>query len=264
MENQLKQKNPMLFNPYNRAIPGHFYAVGVGPGSPDLVTLRAKRLIETAHVVLAPRSEISDESLALETVAEFLKPESQEILEHIYPMKRDPEATAKCWGEAAEIVKKAISEGKSVVQITIGDPLVYSTSSYLTEELIKKDVPPEYIHFVPGISAFQAGASLLKETLTLQEDRLTILPATDLQAVEEALESSETVVLYKAAKHLKKLADLLERKKLLDSAFLVCYAEQGEKERIFRDIKKAADENSGYMSTMFIRVSNKKWMTEKI
>jgi precorrin-2/cobalt-factor-2 C20-methyltransferase len=68
---------------FNRkALPGHFYAVGVGPGSPDLMTVRAANLIRSADVIVAPRSERAEESLALRTVEELIA--GQEVIEHVY------------------------------------------------------------------------------------------------------------------------------------------------------------------------------------
>lgn len=237
--------------------PGHFYAVGVGPGAPDLITLRAAGLIESADAVIVPRSELAAESLALVTIRDLI--DTQEVLEHIYPMKRDPARTRACWAEVAAEVAARIGAGLSVVQVTIGDPMIYSTSSYLIESLVEL-LPPERIHVVPGISAFQATASLLGEPLTLQEDRLCIMPATDMDEVARALDRCETLVLYKVGPRLQQLGALLAARDLLDHARLACYVEQDGKEAIFRDFREAlSDENHGYMSTVIVRLGRRSW-----
>lgn len=237
--------------------PGHFYAVGVGPGSPDLITLRAAALIESADTVIVPRSELAGESLALVTIRDLI--DAQEVIEHIYPMKRDAAKTRACWAEVATEVAARTGAGRSVVQVTIGDPMIYSTSAYLLESLAEL-LPPEQIHVVPGISAFQATASLLGEPLTLQEDRLCMMPATDMQAVEQALDCCETLVLYKVGPRLRPLGALLEKHRLLDGARLACYVEQNGREAIFRDFREAlSDDGHGYMSTVIVRVGRRSW-----
>jgi precorrin-2/cobalt-factor-2 C20-methyltransferase len=176
--------------------PGHFYAIGVGPGDPDLLTLRAAHLVESADVIFAPQSKKSKSSLALQAVAPLLK--DQEIVVSQYPMERDNDRTRDRWKLLAADVADRCQRGQSVVQVTLGDPLIFATSSYLLEALAEI-LPAALIHVEPGISAFQMTASCFTDPLTLQEDRLMIMSATDLVAVENALDQCETLVLFKAA-----------------------------------------------------------------
>jgi len=240
------------------AQPGHFYAVGVGPGAPDLVTLRAANLIRSADVIIAPRSRVSQQSLALVTVGELIG--QQEIVEHVYAMTRDLDETVDRWTEMAELVGRRCENGQSVVQITIGDPMIYSTSHYLLQ-LVKQTLPLERIHVVPGISAFQSVASSFAESLSIQEDRMMLMPATDLDRVAEALDRCETLVLYKAGKHVNEIADLLKRRGLLESARLVCNSEQRGKEFVTTDLLEAADGRHGYMATIIVHIDRKQWDT---
>jgi precorrin-2/cobalt-factor-2 C20-methyltransferase len=238
-----------------KAEPGHFYAVGVGPGAPDLLTLRAARLIEGCDALIAPRSERSGTSLALGIVRAHLR--GQEILEHSYAMTRDQARARGTWAAAADWAATRLEAGKSVVQITLGDPLVYSTSSYLLQAL-RQRIGPERIHVVPGISAAQAAAAAFQEDLALQEDRLTLMPATNLAAVAEALDHSETVVLYKVADHLDGLIDLLEQRGLLEHARLAFAVEQ-ERERLIPDLAQARGTRLGYMAVVLVRTGHRDW-----
>ena len=99
---------------------GHFYAVGVGPGDPELVTLQAARLIESADVIVAPQSKNSQTSLALAAVEDFLH--DKEIIVLRYPMTRENDKTRQRWGELATQVAELCQQGKAVVQVTLGDP----------------------------------------------------------------------------------------------------------------------------------------------
>ena len=240
---------------YNHAEAGHLYLIGVGPGAPDLLTLRAVQILSTVDVIVAPRSRISNDSLALATVRPHLR--NAEVIEHIYAMERNAEQTAQSWRTMADLTCDRIARGQSVAHITIGDPLIYSTCSYLVDQLDGR-IPADHIHVLSGISAWQAPSALVGETLMTQNDKLTLLPADRLDAVEEALKHSETVVIYKIGPRINGLIDLLKRMDLIDRARLVCYAEQ-EKQRIYLNLAEAHDERLGYMSTMIVRVGMKGW-----
>jgi len=250
MDNKNNDGNSM------RALSGHFYAVGVGPGSPDLLTLRAAELIRSADVVIAPRSRKSDVSLALRTVSDLV--DGQEIIDHVFAMTRDVESTISSWAKVAQLVGRRCRAGQAVVQITIGDPLIYSTSCYLLA-LVRENLRNDCVHVVPGISAFQASACLLDEALTMQEDRMTVMPATDLARVEEALDHCETLVLFKAGKRIAELADLLDRRGLLGKARVVCYAEQPDRQFVSTDLREAANARHGYMATVLVHVGRQGW-----
>jgi precorrin-2/cobalt-factor-2 C20-methyltransferase len=245
-------------NAFERAEPGNFYVVGVGPGAPDLVTLRAASVIRSVDVVLAPRSSASESSLALGVVRDLLEEGRQAICEHTYPMNRDQEATRACWERAAQTVADHLAAGRSVAHITIGDPLIYSTSFYLLEAL-GHAVADDRIHIIPGISAFQAVASRFGDALTIQDDRLTLMSAADLTAVEGALDHCETLVLYKAGRRLKALRELLERKGLLGKARAVFYAEHEGRECVVSDLCAPLPDAVGYMATVIVDVGRRQW-----
>jgi precorrin-2/cobalt-factor-2 C20-methyltransferase len=109
------------------------YLIGVGPGAADLLTLRAVNVLRSVDVIIAPRSSATRESLALNVVRPYLA--AQEVVEHIYPMERDAEQTARCWKQMADLAVARLLQGKSVAHITIGDPLIYSTCAYLLEQI---------------------------------------------------------------------------------------------------------------------------------
>lgn len=241
---------------YDKALPGHFYAVGVGPGSPDLLTLRAARIIETADLIITPQAKGSSKSLALEAIRPLLK--NQQVICANYPMERNGQATRERWQQLADTVTEHCTNNLSVVQITLGDPLIFATSSYLLQS-INDQLADDQVHIIPGISAFQTGASRFGEALTLQEDRLTLMSATDLDAVSEALNHCETLVLYKAAGVIQQLLEILAERKLLGSSRLISCAEQGEHELIIDSLDGWQPEQLNYMTTMIVRIGNRNW-----
>jgi precorrin-2/cobalt-factor-2 C20-methyltransferase len=235
--------------------PGHFYAVGVGPGAPDLLTLRAVNIIEGCDAIIAPRSKNSESSLALSIVQKYLH--DQETLELTYSMIRNQKCTQDTWIKGSDWVMARILAKKSVVQLTLGDPLIYSTSSYLLAALHER-LDQEYIHIVPGISAAQAAAAVFGEVLSSQEDRISILSANDFKALERALDHSETVAIYKVASRLEELIDLLEQKKLLGQAKLAFAVEQNH-QKLITDLRLARGTNLGYMSIVLVRKKRRDW-----
>jgi len=239
-----------------KAVAGHFYAVGVGPGAPDLVTLRAVNLIQSADIIITPRSAQTDVSMARKIIEPYLQ--NQEIIEQAYPMERNLEKTLHVWEQVAEMIAERSQRGQSIVQATLGDPLLYSTSCYLLAQL-RSRLPEGWIHIVPGISAMQTVAALSGECLTLQEDRLMLMTAHDLKEVEKALSCCETLVLYKCGKKSAELASLLERHGLANQAFLVCYAEQEGKQFMTQDLRAAAEGKQGYLATAVIHVGRRGW-----
>ena len=239
-----------------QAQPGHFYAVGIGPGSPDLLTLRAVRIIETADVILTPQANGTNRSLALTAIAPYLS--DQEVMTVNYPMQRHADKTRDRWNNVAINVLQKLEQKISVAMITIGDPLIFATTSYLLHGLTDV-IAKERIHLIPGISAFQIGASRFHDPLTLQEDRLTLMSATNLDAVDNALDNCETLVLYKAAGVIVELVGLLKRRGLLGSSKLVSCAEQGEQELIIDHLEGWEPTQLNYMTTLIVRVGDRPW-----
>jgi precorrin-2/cobalt-factor-2 C20-methyltransferase len=223
-----------------------------------LLTLRAVNVLRGVDVLIAPRSSAASESLALNAVRQYLV--AQEVVEHVYPMERDAEQTARSWREMADLAVARLQQNQSVAHLTIGDPLIYSTCAYLQEQLSGR-VAAEKIHVISGISAMQATAARLSTPLLMQNDRLMLLPADDLAAVEAALDACETLVVYKIGGRLPALIELLRLHGLTQSAQLVSHAEQ-EKERVFLDLDTLQGERLGYMAVMIVHISRREWKQE--
>lgn len=235
---------------------GHFYAVGAGPGAPDLLTLRAVRVIEQSQVIICPRSAAARSSLALDIIRDYVR--SQEIIQHVYPMKRSPEQVRQSWAQAAGIIAEHCLAGKTVCQVTLGDPHIYSTCAYVVP-LLEKSLGLERIHIVPGITAFQSSAANFLQPLTSQEDRLLLMPGTDLEAVRQALPECETLILYKAGRNLQAIAGFLNEQGLADKARVVFNSGFPGRERVFDCLDQALGENPGYLACVIVYSGRKGW-----
>lgn len=173
------------------------YAVGVGPGDPELLTRKAERILRSADVILAPVSSLTEASVALGTIREFIDESRQKIIVHQFPMTSNQDLLIPAWQGAAELIATHAEAGRSVAFITIGDPLFYSTFIYLLR-LLREQWPQIPIEIVPGISSINAAAAEAALPLVEGEEKMVVIPATaGIELIKVALETYETVVLLK-------------------------------------------------------------------
>jgi precorrin-2/cobalt-factor-2 C20-methyltransferase len=177
---------------------GKLYGVGLGPGDPELVTLKAVRILQNVDVVVAPQGE--KEGLAYQVVKPYLK---QTVLFVPFTMEKT-QVPVSLFHEAVEQVRGYLTEGKMVAFVTLGDPLLYST--FLT---LWRSIPEAEVEVIPGVSSFQAAAAKLKFPLVQGRERLAILPGGDFP--EEILECFQSLVIFKAAKNYDRLVERLKR-----------------------------------------------------
>ena len=185
------------------------YAVGVGPGDPELLTRKAERILRSVDVILAPVSNPAEASVALATIREFVDESRQEIIVHQFPMTSDRSRLVPAWQEAATMIAAHAEAGRSVVFITIGDPLFYSTFIYLLR-ILREQWPQLPIEIVPGISSINAAASEAAFPLVEGDEKMVVIPATaGIEQIKTALETYETVVLLKVKPLYSAIMELL-------------------------------------------------------
>ncbi|MBE6490569.1 MAG: precorrin-2 C(20)-methyltransferase [Methanobrevibacter sp.] len=190
---------------------GKLYGIGVGPGDTELLTLKAARILKTVPVVFTPKSAKEKESIALSIVRPVLEERKDYkrlmLVTPIFPMIEDKEELEKIWTSASEMIAQYLDSGRDVAFITLGDPSVFSTYSYLQKKLKGK----YEIETVPGITSFTACAAARNEALVEQNDVLTVVPKID-DRLEQILEYSDSVVLMKASRNTSQLEQIIEEK----------------------------------------------------
>ena len=228
---------------------GTLYGVGIGPGDPELLTLKAARVIGAVPVVAVPVARPDGRSYALDIVAGMLRPD-QEILKLLFPMLKDADAKASYRRAAAESVLAVLRSGRDVAFLTEGDPLFHSTFIYLLAEL-PAGTPLEV---VPGISSVHAAAAQAQLPLVNAGQRLAILPVTfeDEAALRETLRTFDTVVLLKFHRDLDRLLDLLDELGLTECAVIVERASHADG-RVVRDVRSLRGAAIHYLSLMIVR-----------
>lgn len=231
---------------------GRFYGIGVGPGDPEMLTLKARRILSQAAVVFVPQAGPSEESFAYSIVKGFLDESRQKVIPLLFPMTKDESKLEKAWKTAAGQIHETIMEGKDCAFITEGDPLLYSTFIYIYE-ILRETFPKVVIEIIPGISSIFAAAARAKEPLALGDDCMAIIPATsEVSRILDALKSFETVVFTKIDRSFDKLLAALEEAALVDKAIWVKKCTTGEEE-IVRDIRKLKGRKIDYMSLLIVR-----------
>lgn len=186
-------------------VPSGVYGVGVGPGDPSLVTLRAASILGAADLVIAPKARDGAESVALSIAREHLS-EPCEVFEAVFPMNDDAQARLVAARGAAERLADVARRGGVAVLITLGDPMTYSTWGYTLREL-QDDHPDIPVETVPGITSYSAAAAKLGRPLAEGDEPLLIVPGTGGLGLERALEVADNVVVLKAGRSLGRLAE---------------------------------------------------------
>ena len=218
---------------------GIAYGVGVGPGDPELMTLKAVRLIKENEVIAVPGKEPGESvayRIAVQAVPEIAE---KQLVPINMPMSRDRKKLEEEHRKGAALIEKYLDEGKNVVYITLGDPTVYCTFTYLQHFL---EADGYQVELVSGISSFCAAAARLKLPLAEWDEPLHILPA--LHKTDDVLEKTGNYVLMKSASHMKDVKELLRRSGREAEAVIDCGI-AGEK--VCRSVEEIPDD-AGYFS----------------
>jgi precorrin-2/cobalt-factor-2 C20-methyltransferase len=189
---------------------GKFVGIGVGPGDPELITVKAVKMLKMADVISFPKTHMDKPSFALSVVNEILKERERppELLRLVFPMIRDREGLKRAWARNAQIIAEKAKKGKIVAFITLGDPMFYSTFIYLYHSM-QKEVKLEII---PGVTSLTACAASSKIPLAEKEEIVAIIPsAIDSNQIEEIARHSSNLILMKGTQRLKDLAPILEK-----------------------------------------------------
>ena len=237
---------------------GTFYVVGVGPGDPQLMTLKAANILKKCDTWFVPSAFENGGSMALNIVEGAVEPEGKTILNHRFPMKQiqrgqapDDEVTS-AWNEAAKTIMEYLDNGKDVVFPTLGDPAIYSTGFYVCETLQEYGAPFN-LEIIPGVSAIGATSATSAMPLCLGDERLVVIPATFKDdKIKELIALSDVVVFMKVFKVMDKMVALLDDLGLVDNAVLVEKCSLGD-QRVWTDIRQTVGKDIHYFSTMVVR-----------
>ena len=223
---------------------GTAYGVGVGPGDPELMTLKACRLIKENEVIALP-GKVPQETAAYKIAAAAV-PElaEKELVPIVMPMVRDRELLKESHRRAADTIERYLDEGKNVVYLTLGDPTIYCTFSYI-QHLLEAD--GYNVELVSGIPSFCAAAAVLKTSLTEWDQELHVIPA--LHNTEGKRELPGSYVLMKSASHMADVKEMLRRSGHVVQGVENCTMGN---QRIYRSLEEIPDD-AGYFSLLIAK-----------
>ena len=226
------------------------YAIGAGPGDPELITAKGLRLLQSAEIVFVPATRAGN-SYSLSIVEQYLDRGRQQIVELLCPPYRDRGAVEARWLELAGLVAGQLTPGRSGAFVCEGDPSLYSTFLHLRRGLITAH-PTVQIVVVPGVTSISASAALAGFPLAGWDERLLIAPAAhEPDALEALLAVAETVALLKPGRMLPAFVDSIAAEPGVEAA-LVRRAGRPE-QAVLHDPAAMAQAGDDYFTTLLVR-----------
>lgn len=218
---------------------GKLYGLGVGPGDPELLTIKALRLIRENEVIAVPGNDIYT-SVAYQIVkGVYDELDSKHLISVAMPMTKDKAALEENHRKAAEDVENYLKQGKNVVFLTLGDPTIYSTFSYLQKIV---EAHGFQTALISGITSFCAAAARMNLPLVEWNQQLHVLPA--VHQLDSTLDQPGTYVLMKSGRKMNQVKDILRESGRQAVMVENCGMEE---EHIYRSVEEIPDD-AGYYS----------------
>lgn len=223
---------------------GKLYGVGVGPGDPELLTIKALRLIKEADLIVVPGEQVKN-SVAYQTVQGiYPKIEEKDCMAVSMPMIKERILLEEAHDRAAGLIKKELDKGTTIAFLTLGDPTVYSTYMYLHKRITSLGYETEIVN---GIPSFCAVAAKLNMGLVENQEPLHVIPAT--YQIEDAFDRNGTKVFMKAGKKLGEIKQMIKR----NGADAVMIENCGmPEEKLYRTAEEIP-EQAGYYSLIIVK-----------
>ena len=231
---------------------GVLYGVGVGPGDPELITLKSLRLIKSTEVIAYPKLKGS-KSFARNIIEEFIDLPKVEIAIEI-PMTVNRLPAQRAYNAAAQEISTHLNMGNNVVFLCEGDPFFYGSFMYLHSRLYKK----YSVEIIPGVSSMTACAAMAKKPLAARNEVLTVLPGPlSKKELERRLADNNSSAIMKVGRHIKKIKSVIDRLGLMDSSLYIERASLKE-QKVLKLID--APEVAPYFSMVLVNKEEDPWL----
>ncbi len=188
---------------------GKVFGIGVGPGDPELLTIKAKCMLEDVAAIAYPVNRKGEDSTALEIVRGAVDVSGKRIIELLFSMDPDDRVRRKCRSDAVKELAEILEEGSDVAMVTLGDVGVYSTYTYVDEEIKNLGYETEV---VPGIPSFCSGAAKARIPLMIGNEGLAVISlAKNNNSLESAFSGFENIVVMKAWNSMEILLEVMKK-----------------------------------------------------
>jgi precorrin-2/cobalt-factor-2 C20-methyltransferase len=233
---------------------GKLYGIGVGPGDPELITVKALRILRDAFVIAYPQPD-DGPSFARSIVEHYLSSDQLEI-PIIVPMDTKRHPAKAVYDAAAETIAHHLDAGSDVVVLCEGDPFFYGSFMYLHERLAGRYA----VEVVPGVSSMMAASAGTARPLAARNDVLSVIPGPLEDArIKAQIEQSDAVAIIKLGRHYGRIKTLIEEMGLTaNAAFIERVSLANQKLMPLRDAPDAAP----YFSMILIYKGAEKWVLD--
>lgn len=226
---------------------GKLYGIGVGPGDPELMTLKAKRLIEECDIVAVPVKKEGEESVALNIARGTASVPEEKVRRILFTMNKDKAKREECRQAAAEAIMEYLDAGQSVAMPVLGDVGIYSTYSYVHKKLIQAGYE---VQMISGIPSFCAGASKANISIVEGNEGFGVIPSLKgIDQVKKAMGVFDNLVIMKVGSHVKEVYDILKAEGKEDNAIII--SNVGMEGEYVGPL--LPDREYGYFTTMIIK-----------
>jgi precorrin-2/cobalt-factor-2 C20-methyltransferase len=233
---------------------GTLYGIGMGPGDPELLTVKSARIISEVDVIFAAASTKNDYSLAVNIAEPYIPKETSVRMLH-FPMTKEREETSTAWKTNAEIIISELEQGKDAAFLTLGDPMTYSTYGYILKN-IQKIAPHIPITTIPGITSYQAAAACINTPLVEGEECLLVVSGVNGgDRLRQMTIKPENVVFMKAYRNVKDINAALNG----DSGFTQCIGISNcslPTQKIYPDTREFNDRMPEYWTLIIAKQSS--------
>ena len=228
--------------------------IGVGPGEPDLLTVKAVKAIHNADTIMCPASNEDRPSIALSIVSSLIdETQKQEIIKLIFPMTKDKEILQLTWEKNAKIMADKVLAGKNVVYLTVGDPYLYSTWIYMHRE-IRTNHPEMKVSVIPGIVSMFTFASKVGVSIAEGAEKVAIIPSCyELSTVKEIAKNAESIIFLKDGRYFDQVIDLLKESGFPDNSIFAIGQDLGTEKEIIRKLT-LGEANSDTLTSKYFSI----------
>ncbi len=220
------------------------YGIGVGPGDPELLTLKAYTTLKEVDMIVAPKSSEDKRSLALLTIEGIIKAGTHMVVEPVFPMTKDRKKLEHYWTKAREEVVEKCKGCETIAFVTLGDPGLYSTFYRFLE--VFNDLVDE-VEVIPGVTSFSACSAIAQRPIVEGNAIVSIIPDVKTKNAIQVLESSDSLIFLKP-KNMDKIEAILGNEKAI-----LCVKVGFDDQKLLSGKVSEIEEPTHYLSTLIVK-----------